>query len=189
MSDAFPLATGPRTTLHALRAEDSAEFTAAARAARSLHGTWLAPPVDAETFAAWAGPLVAGETRAGFLLRDRSDGALVGFVNVNNIVRGAFQCGALGYGAFPPAAGTGRFGEGFGLLLRHAFAGPDGGGLGLHRLEANIRPGNDASRALVRRHGFRLEGLSPDFLFVDGAWRDHERWALTAEMRPEPANS
>ena len=62
------------------------------------------------------------------------------------------------------------------LALAHAF-----GPLGLHRVEANIQPANAASRALVQRLGFRLEGFSPRYLLIDGAWRDHERWAKRAD--------
>jgi ribosomal-protein-alanine N-acetyltransferase len=66
--------------------------------------------------------------------------------------------------------------EGLTLALRWVF-----GSLHLHRLEANIQPGNEASRALVQRLGYRCEGLSPRYLKIAGRWRDHERWALTVE--------
>jgi Acetyltransferase (GNAT) domain len=64
------------------------------------------------------------------------------------------------------------------IVVRHAF-----GALGLHRLEANIQPANRRSIRLVRRAGFRREGFSRRYLKIFGRWRDHERWAITAEDR------
>ncbi|MEV7522011.1 GNAT family protein [Streptomyces sp. NPDC091371] len=177
------LREGAHVGLRPFRQADGPEFTARAHESRELHRPWLFPPVTIEEYEPYAARLAGGEGRAGFLVCERETGAIAGFVNVNNIVRGAFQCGALGYGAFAHAAGRGLMREALGLVLAHAFAPQDGHGLGLHRLEANIQPGNTASIALVRGAGFRLEGLSPDFLYVDGAWRDHERWAVTAEMK------
>ncbi|MFC8491242.1 GNAT family N-acetyltransferase [Streptomyces sp. NPDC057235] len=173
------LALGPRVGLRPFSAADAEEFTARARESRELHRPWLFPPCTPEAYAAYAGVLLGESTRAGFLVCERAEGGrIAGFVNINNIVRGAFRSGALGYGAFAHAAGRGLLTEALGLVVAHAF-----GPLELHRLEANIQPGNAASRALVRRAGFRLEGFSPAMLFIDGAWRDHERWAITA---PEP---
>ncbi|MFK0252457.1 GNAT family N-acetyltransferase [Streptomyces sp. NPDC090445] len=176
------VAEGGRVGLRPFRPADGPEFTARVRESRELHRPWLFPPATIEEYEPYAARLAEGDSRAGFLVCELSTSAIAGFININNIVRGAFQCGALGYGAFAHAAGRGLLGEALGLVLGHAFAPERSGGLGLHRLEANIQPGNTASIALVRGRGFRLEGLSPDFLRVDGAWRDHERWAITAEM-------
>ncbi|MFF4172878.1 GNAT family N-acetyltransferase [Streptomyces sp. NPDC001744] len=190
------LAVGPRVGLRPFSYADADEFTARARESRELHRPWLFPPCTPEAYASYAGTLLGDPARAGFLVCERDEsGRIAGFVNINNIVRGGFLSGALGYGAFAHAAGRGLFGEALGLVLEYAF-----GPLGLHRLEANIQPGNTASRDLVRRAGFRLEGFSPVMLFIDGAWRDHERWAITAGERrpgtgegpgpgPEPARS
>ncbi|MFF5563731.1 GNAT family N-acetyltransferase [Streptomyces sp. NPDC012623] len=176
-----PLGAGPRAFVRPFRYADAEEFTARARESRELHAPWLAPPRDAEAYAAYAGRLIEDPARAGYLVCAGDDGRIAGFININNIVHGAFRCGALGYGAFAHAAGRGLMSEGLGLVLRHAF-----GPLALHRLEANIQPANTGSLALVRRAGFRREGYSPDFLHIDGAWRGHERWAITAEMVPGP---
>ncbi|MFJ3582620.1 GNAT family N-acetyltransferase [Streptomyces sp. NPDC090127] len=175
------LTAGPRVALRGYRLDDAEEFTARARESRAGHRPWLFPPDRTEAFVPYARALTEDPARAGFLVCERGRrGRIAGFLNINNIVRGAFRSGALGYGAFAHAAGRGLMGEALGLLLPYAF-----GPLGLHRLEANIQPGNAASRALVRRAGFRLEGFSPAMLHIDGAWRDHERWAITAP-EPEP---
>lgn len=114
--------------------------------------------------------------------RFRSTGAIVGGVNINNIVRGTLQSGTLGYTAYASTTGHGYMAEGLGLLIQHAF-----GELGLHRLEANIQPDNTQSLALVKRLGFEREGYSTAFQFINGEWRDHERWAITAETAGEVA--
>lgn len=67
--------------------------------------------------------------------------------------------------------------EGVGLVLDEAF-----GPLGLHRIEANIQPDNEASIALVRRLGFVREGYLEGYLRINGEWRDHERWAIRSEL-------
>ncbi|MEU8680090.1 GNAT family protein [Streptomyces sp. NPDC048611] len=174
------LARGPRVGIRHFTAADRDEFTARARESAELHRPWLFPPA---TDAAYDGYLLRLQEpqREGFLICEVADGRIAGYLTINNIVHGAFRCGAIGYGAFAHAAGRGLMSEGLRLVLHHAFT-----ALGLHRLEANIQPANEQSLALVRRAGFRLEGFSPDFLFLDGAWRDHERWAITAEMADVP---
>lgn len=106
----------------------------------------------------------------------RETGAIVGGANINNIVRGALQSGTLGYTAYASTTGRGYMTEGLGLVLQHAFH-----EMQLHRLEANIQPDNVSSLKLVKRLGFQAEGYSPAFQLINGEWRDHERWAITAE--------
>ena len=104
------------------------------------------------------------------------DGDLVGVFTISQIVRGYFQSAYLGYYASARHAGKGLMRESMALVLDHAF-----GPLALHRLEANIQPGNAPSIALARGAGFRLEGYSPRYLLIGGRWRDHERYAITAD--------
>jgi [ribosomal protein S5]-alanine N-acetyltransferase len=154
---------------------DAEEFIEAARASRPLHRPWVDPPDTPERFAAYLSR-AARDDQAAYLIRHRGCGQLVGYANINDIVRGAFQSGYLGYAAFSSHAGRGLMAEGLQAVLAVAFW-----ELGLHRVEANIQPGNDRSAGLVRRLGFEREGFSPRYLMVDGDWRDHVRWALRAE--------
>ncbi|MFG2126306.1 GNAT family N-acetyltransferase [Streptomyces sp. NPDC048751] len=180
------LAEGPRVGIRHFTHEDGAEFVARVRESKDLHRPWLFPPDTASAYAAYAERLIEDPTKAGFLVCEKdagegsgsTTGSIAGFVNINNIVEGAFLSGALGYGAFAHAAGRGLMREGLDLVVGYAF-----GPMRLHRLEINAQPGNAGSIALARSCGFRLEGYSPNMLWIDGAWRDHERWAVTAEMR------
>jgi ribosomal-protein-alanine N-acetyltransferase len=156
--------------------EDEAEFTSAMRASDALHGAWIAMPQDADAYAGYLARSRQDSVEMRFVRR-RSDDAIVGFANLSEIIRGKLQQAFLGYGAVAAYAGRGYMTEGLELVLDLAF-----GELGLHRIEANIQPGNDASRRLVERVGFVQEGFSPQYLMVDGDWRDHERWATRAEL-------
>jgi ribosomal-protein-alanine N-acetyltransferase len=111
----------------------------------------------------------------GFLVCHRDTGAIAGVIDISNAVRGSFQSAYLGYYAFAGCDRQGLMREGLQAVLRYAFR-----TLKLHRLEANIQPGNIASITLVRTCGFKKEGFSPRYLKVYGRWRDHERWAILA---------
>jgi ribosomal-protein-alanine N-acetyltransferase len=110
------------------------------------------------------------------LLCRTEDDAIMGFFNLSQIVRRRLQSAYLGYAVGQPFAGQGYMREGIELVLRHAFS-----ALQLHRIEANIQPGNGNSLALARGAGFRREGFSPRYLKIGGRWRDHERWAILVD--------
>lgn len=165
-----------RVTLRLLSGADQDEFLGLVAASTGLHHPWMSLPATAQEFRAYR-TRFDHVTAESLLICLRGTGGIAGVVNINSIIRGRFQNGSLSYAAFAPTAGRGYMAEGLGLVLRYAFE-----RLRLHRLEAQIQPGNHASIALVRRLGFRREGYSPALLFIDGAWRDHERWAITSDM-------
>ncbi|WP_282793020.1 GNAT family protein [Streptomyces sp. CC224B] len=167
---------GPRVAVRRVRRQDYAELSALRRESAEMLRRWLG--AREMTVEAFEDSLERFEqpTHEGFVICLHDTGAIVGGVNINNIVRGSLQCGTLGYTAYASTTGRGYLTEGLRLVLRYAF-----GPLELHRLEANIQPENTPSLRLVERLGFRREGYSVAFQFIDGEWRDHERWAVTAE--------
>ena len=163
-----------RIILRAPAPADEARFLAAMRASRTAHRPWMYPPLDSEAYRGYLAQL--GERKHGYLALRKDDEEIVGWLNVSEIVRGALQSAFLGYGGVAAHAGRGYMTEAVRLVIREAF-----GPLRLHRLEANIQPGNAASIALAKRCGFEREGFSPRYLKVGGRWRDHERWAIRAD--------
>lgn len=164
-----------RIVLRSPALADQRAFLAAVRASRALHAPWVQAPDTPAKFKS----LVAranGADSLCLLVCRKDNGALVGVFNISQIVRGIFRSAYLGYYAFAGQDGQGLMAEGLQALLRHAFKVQK-----LHRLEANIQPGNARSIALVQACGFRLEGYSPRYLKIGGRWRDHERWAIVAD--------
>ena len=155
--------------------EDRAPFTDLMRASRTFHSPWATAPTDDDRFAAYLADARRTDIEAMLLCRS-DDGAIVGFFNLSQIVRRRLQSAYLGYAVGASFAGQGYMRAGIELVLRHSFT-----TLQLHRIEANIQPGNANSLALARGAGFRREGFSPRYLKIGGRWRDHERWAILAE--------
>jgi [ribosomal protein S5]-alanine N-acetyltransferase len=108
------------------------------------------------------------------------DGRLAGQVTIGNVVRGAFDSAYVGYWVDGRLAGRGITPTAVALLVDHCFR-----AVGLHRVEANVRPENEASLRVVRKLGFRQEALHSRYLHIDGDWRDHLGFALLREDVPE----
>lgn len=154
--------------------EDQREFLARVRESRGLHHPWIRAAATPQQFRDYVRRMQEPVHCALFVCVKES-GAIVGVFNITNVVRGVFCSAYLGYYAFAGFERQGLMREGLRAVVRHAFA-----RMKLHRLEANIQPGNAASIALVKSCGFAREGYSPRYLKIGGRWRDHERWAILA---------
>lgn len=171
---------GERVLLRYPRRADQTEYSDLRRRSQAFLKPWepaLPAGVDPYGPTVFASYLRGRRTkrRVRLLVCRVEDRVILGGININEIVHGAFQSAYLGYWVGQPFARQGYTSEALTLVVNHA----------LHRLEANIRPENTASIALVKRIGFRNEGFSPNYLEIDGAWRDHERWAVTREDWPD----
>lgn len=157
---------------------DAAALIAANIASGAYHAPWVHPFTDIDGFDTWYGEIATG-ANVGLVARAGPTGPIVGVVNLSQIFRKGFQNAYLAYYGMAAFARRGLMTRAVGLAVRYAFD-----DIGLHRLEANIQPGNAASIALIKRVGFRKEGFSPRYLRIDDVWHDHERWAILADDPP-----
>jgi ribosomal-protein-alanine N-acetyltransferase len=172
-----------------LRASDPAFAEAAAAfhlRNRSAHAQWN-PPLQETLFSAdgQRGRLAEAATAAAigsaigwWLFALDEPGLALGHINFTQIARRAFCNAMLGYALDAQHEGRGLMREALEAALADAFS-PR---IGLHRVQANVRPENTRSLALLDRLGFEREGLAREYLFIDGAWRDH---VLTALRHPQ----
>ncbi len=150
-------------------------YLTAVRRSRVLHRGFVSTGATSEDYRQYLRRARRKNQESFFIVHSTSR-ELVGVININDIVRYSLQSGHLGYYAFEPYAGCGLMREGLFLVVNQAF-----GKLGLHRLEASVRPGNKRSLALLSALGFGREGLARRYLKIGGRWLDHERWALLRE--------
>jgi ribosomal-protein-alanine N-acetyltransferase len=106
------------------------------------------------------------------------EGELAGQINVANILYGSVSSASIGYWIGKDFAGRGAMPIAVALTIDHLFD-----ELHLHRVEIDIRPENDASLRVVQKLQLREEGIKERFIHIDGQWRDHRIFAITAEER------
>lgn len=111
------------------------------------------------------------------------EGQLVGQVAASPILYGAYSTATLGYWVDEARAGRGIAPHAAALMIDHCFT-----ELGIHRIEANVRPENEASIRVMQKLHFRCEGLRERLIHVHGAFRDHLCYALTADELPFDAS-
>jgi ribosomal-protein-alanine N-acetyltransferase len=136
--------------------------------------------VQRHSVSAWP-PMYSGlraEARKGRMLPYviEVDGRYRGQLTVGNVSHGALRSAWIGYWVSSEVTGAGVATGALALGLDHCY-----GPVGLHRVEATVRPENAASRRVLTKVGFREEGLLKRYLNVDGAWRDHLLVAMTVE--------
>jgi ribosomal-protein-alanine N-acetyltransferase len=107
------------------------------------------------------------------------DGEFAGQITVNNIVRGSARFCSVGYWIGQEFAGRGLVPLAVAMVVDHLFMIEQ-----LHRVEIAIRPENTNSLRVVEKLGIERCGLAPRYLHIDGAWRDHVLFGITAEEVP-----
>jgi ribosomal-protein-alanine N-acetyltransferase len=174
---------GERIFLRPMRAKDWRSWSRLRLSSRDFLVPWEPTwPADALTRHAYRRRVRAqiAESRQGLgytlhIFRHQ-DHALLGAITLGQIRRGVALTATLGYWIGEPYARQGYMGEAMEMIMRFAFR-----ELGLHRLEAACLPSNEASQALLKRLGFREEGVARGYLRIAGEWRDHLLFARLAE--------
>lgn len=178
---------GPNVYIRPPRRRDQRQWMELRRVSRGFLVPWEPRwPSDAVTAAAFRRRFERfredwhATTGYAFFILRQSDSALAGGITLSNVRRGVAQSGSIGYWIGEPYARNGHMAEAVALTLTFAFE-----TLNLHRVEAACLPHNTASRNLLRKTGFREEGLARQYLNIDGKRQDHVTHAiLHGDPRP-----
>ena len=108
-----------------------------------------------------------------FLIFKADDKTLLGGINIGNVRRGVSQSASLGYWIGEKHSRNGYMKEALKLLIPSLFI-----DLRLNRIEAATLEENIASKNLLKKIGFKKEGVLRKYLKINGAWRDHILYGL-----------
>jgi ribosomal-protein-alanine N-acetyltransferase len=163
----------PSVTVRLVRPDDAAALAALVVRSRAALAPW--EPLHSEQYFTEPGQrrgLVQALARES---RDEQhpflvlvDGQPAGRVNLNDVVRGAFQNAHLGYWIDVEHQGRGVATAAVRAVLAVAF-----GELGLHRVQAGTLVHNHPSRRVLAKNGFAEIGLAPRYIRIAGRWQDH----------------
>jgi ribosomal-protein-alanine N-acetyltransferase len=174
-SELQKLIKGDRIFLRFPTILDSEEFIKKSKKSSKFHRNLVKPPRNHQEFKNYI-KVSSADSNQSFLICNNIDNQIFGAINLSQIYYGGFKNAYLGYYLFSDYTGSGYMTDGLKLCLTYVFR-----KLKLHRLEANIQPGNSASIKLVKKIGFTKEGYSRKYLKIGGKWCDHERWAIIKE--------
>ncbi|HWS32960.1 MAG TPA: GNAT family N-acetyltransferase [Actinoplanes sp.] len=154
---------------------DATEIAALIAANREHLAPW--DPVRDESYYTADGQwrLISDVLRTGTSLPHAivEDGRIIGRVNLNNVVHGAFQSASVGYWVAADVAGRGVASAAVAAVVEAAFT-----TYGLHRVEAGTLVHNVRSQRVLERNGFQRFGLAPGYLRIAGEWQDHYLYQL-----------
>ena len=172
------IAETPRLQLVVPSTDRAAEFCAYVKRNAEFHRASMpTPPSGFDTVPFWQERLAkrladhhAGRLHGFAIL---FEGGIVGDMSFTHIAGEPQHSAVLGYKLDRAAEGKGYMQEALGAALAWMFDERK-----RHRIEANVRPENSRSLALLERLGFVVEGYSHSYLRLDGTWCDHVRLAL-----------
>jgi [ribosomal protein S5]-alanine N-acetyltransferase len=166
---------GDRFTLRPPRMEDFEGWAEVRSSSRAFLQPWEPTwPDDDLTLAAfrrrikrYTGEIEKDEAYP-FLIFSNTNGAVLGGLNLTNIRRGAASMASLGYWMGQANAGKGTMTAAVRAIIPFA-----AGRLRLRRIEASCVPENQASLRILEKAQFLREGYAPEYLCINGQWRDH----------------
>jgi len=103
----------------------------------------------------------------------KEDSEFIGNITFSNIIKGHFLSSFLGYKLDVNEINNGYMTEALKAAIDYVFE-----TLKLHRIEANIMPANKQSIRVVEKLSFVNEGISRNYLKINGTWQDHIHYVL-----------